>query len=251
MFLSDLSIKRPIMMTMFLLVFVIFGLLAYFGMSLDLFPSVDFPYITIQTIYPGGGPKEIESQVTKRIEDEVSSISKIDEIVSYSMEGVSFVIMKFELDKDVDIANQEVKDKVDAIVNDLPDDAQLPLIQKFNISEEPIIDLVFTGDIPLTELYDIAENQLKDRFSQIDGVANVDIAGGQEREIAIELDNRTVFQNKISLTQLGQIVAAYNINLPGGNFNLRSQEFVTRVDGEYQSIDPIRNLQVPTVFFFF
>ena len=245
MFLSDLSIKRPVMMSMFLIVFVLFGGLAFLNMSLDLMPNIDIPYVSVQTIYSGAGPKEIETQITKRIEDAVSSISKIDEMTSYSMEGLSFVIIKFEMDKDVDIANQEVKDKVDAIISDLPDDAELPTIEKIDLQEFPIIDIVLSGDIPITDLWDIADKQLKDRFSQIAGVARADITGGQEREIQVVLNNRTVFQNTVSLEQLTQIIGAENLDLPGGHFEKRSQEYTVRMTGEFESVDELAELEVP------
>ncbi|GAB4184497.1 MAG: efflux RND transporter permease subunit [Calditrichia bacterium] len=245
MFLSDISIKRPIMMSMFLAVFLLFGSLAYFGMPLNLFPTLDIPYITIQTVYPGAGPKEIETEVTKKIEDAVSSVAKIKTITSYSMENVSLVMIEFELGKNVDVANQEVKDKVDAVLNELPADAELPLIQKLNLQEEPIIDLVLSGDLPMTDLYDLADKSLKDRLSQIEGVARVDIRGGQKREIQIVLNNRTVYSNKINIAQLAQILAAQNLELPAGNFKKRTQEFSVRTNGKFKSLDEIAAQELP------
>ena len=108
MFLSDISIKRPIMMTMALMVFVVFGALAYFGLTLDMMPDVDIPVVTVRRVYPGGNPEEIETQVSKKIEDAVSTINKIDFVRSFSLPNVSLVQIQFDLDKDVDIANQEV-----------------------------------------------------------------------------------------------------------------------------------------------
>ena len=233
-------------MSMFLLVFVLFGGLAFFGMPLDLIPDVDVPYISVQTIYSGAGPKEIETQITKKIEDAVSSISKIDEMSSYSMEGFSFVILKFEMDKNVDVANQEVKDKVDAIINELPDDAELPTIEKIDLQEFPIIDLVLSGDMPITELWELADKQLKDRFSQIAGVARAEITGGQEREVQVILNDRAVFQNTISLAQLTQIIGTQNLDLPGGHFEKRGQEYTVRMTGEFESIQELAELEVPT-----
>lgn len=119
---SDLSINRPIMMTMFLLVTILFGIIAYFNLKLDLMPDVDIPYVTVQTVYPGAGPQEIETQVTKKIEDAVSSVSQIKSITSYSLEGASIVVIEFELNKNIDIANQEVKDNIDGILSNLPTD---------------------------------------------------------------------------------------------------------------------------------
>jgi HAE1 family hydrophobic/amphiphilic exporter-1 len=233
---------------MLLIAFVVFGALAYFSLTLNMMPDVEFPYVTVQTIYPGAGPKELEIQVTKKIEDVVSTVSKIDFIRSFSMEGVSYVIIKFDLDKDVDIANQEVKDKVNGILNELPRDAELPVIAKFDIGAFPVLDIVLTGDMPVRDLYDLADKRIKDRFSQIDGVGQVDIKGGVEREIKVELDNRVVFQNAISLQALSQILAAHNMDMPGGHFNERSQEYAVRLKGEFNNLQTMQELEVPTAF---
>ena len=171
MIISDLSIKRPIMMSMFLLVIVLFGGISYFSLNIDLMPDVDIPVVTIQTVYPGAGPQEIESQITNKLEDAVSTVSQIDAMTSYSLEGVSIIQIQFDLDKNVDIANQEVKDKVDAIISSLPDDADTPIIQKFEVGADPVIDLVLYGDLDPIQLFELADKKLKDRFSQIAGVA--------------------------------------------------------------------------------
>ena len=248
MFLSDLSIKRPVMTSMALAALLLFGVIAYLGLSLQLFPDVDFPAVTIETIYGGAGPKEIETQITKPIEDAVSSISRIDEIRSYSMDGASFVVIIFELGKDVNIANQEVKDKVDAILDDLPDDSDSPIIQKFDIGNQSVVDLILSGDLETTELHQIADKRLKDRFSQIEGVAQVELSGGQQREIRVELDNRTVFQNSISLSRLSQILGAQNLDMPGGQFQQRSQEYSVRLTGEFEDLQAIEELEVSTAY---
>jgi len=246
MFLSDLSIKRPILISMVLLVFVLFGILAYFGLNLNLVPDADFPMVTVQTVYPGAGPREMETQVSKRIEDAVSTISKIEEIVSYSMESVSYVLITFDLDKDIDIASQEVKEKVDGIVGDLPDDAEAPIIQKFDINAMPIVEIVLAGNMEPTELYDIADKRLRDRFSQIEGVAKVDVTGGEEREIRVELENRIVFQNSISLAKLAGVLQAQNLDMPGGTFTQRNQEYSVRLKGEVGDVRTIGDLKIPT-----
>lgn len=248
MILSNLSINRPVMITVFILVFVIFGFLAYSTLPLNLMPVIDMPFVTIQTVYPGAGPQEIETQITKKIEDAVSTISKIDYIESYSMENVAFVMMRFDLGKDANIANQEVKDKVDAIVNQFPDDAEKPTISKYDPGEEPIINLIFSGKQDLIDLYEIADKRLKDRFAQIEGVAQVQISGGQKREIHVELDNKVVLQNAISLPQLSQIISTNNMDMPSGNFDEDIQEYSVRFDGEYSDLDKLRNLDIPTYF---
>jgi HAE1 family hydrophobic/amphiphilic exporter-1 len=248
MFLAKISIERPVATTMGILIFIIFGMLAFINLNLNRMPDVEIPYVTVQTIYPGAGPKEIETLISKRIEDAVSTISQIEKVESYSLDGFSIVILEFKLGKSVDVANQEVKDKVDAILNDLPTDAKKPIVEKVDIRAFPIMDLVLTGDVDPRELYEIADKKLRDRFSQIEGVAKVNIIGGQEREIRIVLDNKTIFENYISLPQLMQIIASHNMNIPGGYFQIDDQEYTVRFQGEYNNIESIKNLQIPTPF---
>lgn len=248
MFLSDLSIKRPVMTSMLLIVFLVFGTLAYFSLALDLFPDIEIGFVTVQTIYPGSGPREIETQVTKKIEDAVAMISKIDWVRSYSMDSVSIVMLRFDIGKDTDIATKEVKDKIDAILNDLPDDAETPIVEKFDLRAVPVLDVLFSGKLSSTSLYELADKRLKDRFSQIEGVARVNLVGGQEREIRVELDNRVVFENAISLAQLSQIMQIQNMDVPAGQFRQQSQEYAVRFNGQFESIKALEELEVPTAF---
>ena len=234
------------MISMGLIVFLIFGILGYFTLALNLMPDVQIGYVTVQTIYPGGGPKEIETQITKKIEDAASTISKIDFIRSYSMESVSIIIIKFELGKNPDVANQEVKDKVNSILNEFPKDAELPIVEKFDFASRPIMDIILTGRLGMKALYEVADKRLKDRLSQVEGVAKVDIVGGEKREIRVELTNRIVFQNSISLLQLSQILAAHNMDIPGGHFQQRTQEYSVRFKGEFDAVETIKELEIPT-----
>jgi len=248
MFLSKVSIKRPVMITMFILVFIVFGIIAYSALPLNLMPVIDMPFVTVQTIYPGAGPKEVEVQITKKIEDEISTISQIDFVESYSMDNVSFVMIRFELGKDVNVANQEVKDKVESIVNRFPDDAERPSIEKYDPSERAILNLVFTGNQSLIQLYEFADKTLKDRLAQIEGVAKVNVSGGQEREIHVKLDNKVVYQNAISIPQLSQSIAQQNMDMPSGHFVQKDQEYTVKLDGEFDIVKQLRNLDVHTPF---
>ncbi len=248
MFLAKTSINRPVMTTMGILVFIIFGLLAYFSLSLNLAPDVEIPWVTVTTVYPGAGPKEIETLISKPIEDAVATVSLIERVESYSLDGVSIVIIEFKLQKDVDVANQEVKDKVDAILNVLPTDAERPIVQKVDIRSFPVVDVVLSGDLDPRELFTIADRQLKDRFSQIEGVAQVNIVGGQEREIRVTLDDRIVYEQNISLPQLMQTLRANNMDIPGGYFSLHDQEYTVRLSGEYSDLETIEEMSVSTPF---
>jgi len=246
MFLSDLSVDRPVMVSMALFVFIVFGVLAYFSMPLNLMPEVNIPYVVVQSIYPGAGPSEVETQVTKKIEDAIATVSEIDYIQSYSLENVSLVMIAFKMQKNVDIANQEVKDKVDAILRDLPSDLQKPIVQKMDINAIPFMDLVLSGNMDGKALYELADTKLKDRFGQIAGVAQVDLTGGNKRQIQVRLNDQVVFQNKISLAQLMQILAAQNMDMPAGNFQRGTQEYSVRLKGQFQSVNDIAEANIPT-----
>lgn len=248
MFLAKLAVDRPVLTTVVLLVFVLFGGLAFNTLNLNNIPQVEIPFVTVTTIYPGAGPKEIETLITKKIEDAVSTISQIKRIESYNLDGVGITLVEFELSKNVDVANQEMKDKVDQILNELPTDAKEPIIQKIDINAKPIMDIVLSGDIDARELYHVASTKLNDRLSQINGVADIKISGGQEREIRIALENKVVYENFISLPQMLGILASQNVDLPSGTFKVNDQEYSVRVKGKFQNIDDLKNLQIPTSF---
>ena len=236
------------MVTMALLIFLVFGLLAYIDMPLNLMSDVKLPFVIIQTVYPGAGPSEVESQISDRVEEAVATVSQIDYIQSYSMESVSLVFIAFELGKNVDIANQEVKDKVDAILRDFPDNTERPVVQKRDINAFPIMDLVLSGNIGGRELYDLADRELKDKLAQIPGVAQVELVGGAKRQIDVHLSDQVVFQNNISLAQLSGILAAQNLDMPAGNFKKGTQEYSVRLKGEFQNVTEVMNSDIPTAF---
>ncbi|MFA7599012.1 MAG: efflux RND transporter permease subunit, partial [Candidatus Cloacimonas sp.] len=161
MFLSKLSINRPVLITMLLSVFIVFGVIAYLSLPIDLMPNIKIPFVTIQTVYPGAGPHEIETQVTKRIEDAVSTVSKIDYVQSYSLDNASSVMVRFEQGKEVEVALREVKEKIDGIINTLPRDIDKPRVSSMDLSVMPVINLVLTGNVSPIELYDYADMRLK------------------------------------------------------------------------------------------
>ena len=247
MFLSNISIKRPIMMTMALLVSIIFGALAYFELPMNLFPSADIPYVTVQTIYPGAGPQEVASGVSDILEDEIATVSKIEELKSYSMDNFSLIMVRFELDKDVDIAKDEVKAKVDAVVNDLADGVQLPVVEKFDPTQTPIMQLVISSDnmTPL-ELYDLADNRIKDQFNQVEGVSAVNLIGGVEREIKVEMSSKVARQELFTPLQLAQKVGLANADVPSGSYSVDGREISVKSKGLFVSLDQMSKSKVVT-----
>lgn len=248
MFLSDLSVKRPVLISMAVLVFVVFGALAWFALPLNLMPEVNLPFIVIQTVYPGAGPTEVETQVTKKIEDAIATVSLVDYTQSYSLENASIIMVAFKMKKNVDIANQEIKDKVDAILRELPDAIEKPVVMKLNMNAVPFMDIILSGNLDSRELFELADTKLKDRFGQVEGVGEVAVTGGAKRQIDVTLKDQVVYENRISLPQLLQILAAQNLDMPAGNFKRGSQEYSVRLKGQFSSLAKIADADIPTAF---
>ena len=243
----DLSIKRPILILMVLLAFFLFGLLSFFTIPISLFPDLSIPYVAIETVYAGASPDIIETQITKKIEDEISSISDLDSITSYSMDSVSIIIAAFNYGKDENLALQEVRDKVDVVTSDFPDDAEKPKMSKVDMaSVMPIMNIVLQGDMSATDLYTYASTTISDRLSQVQGVGSITLSGGKEREIRVELDRHTVYEQAIPIMQINGILAAANIEIPGGNFQYENRDIPVGMKGKFKNLDEIKNLDVPT-----
>lgn len=246
---AELSIKRPVLMSMVIVALILFGFLAFTTLPTNITPSVELPYVVVQVQYTGASPDLIESQITKKVEDAVSMISGLEQITSYSLENVALILLEFEMGKDQDTAVQETTNKVDNILGDLPEGAEAPEIIKININELPIVNVLLAGDsnqISMTELYELADKKIKNRFSQVNGVGETTLTGGLEREIHVEFDNKVVFQNQISLVQVNNILAASNINLPTGTFHNNGQEYSVKFDGEFKTTDAVGELEIPT-----
>jgi HAE1 family hydrophobic/amphiphilic exporter-1 len=230
---------------MLVLAFVVLGFFSWQRLVIDLFPDVDFPYVIVTTIYPGAGPNEVETQITKNIEDAVSTISDLKDLESISQENVSLVVMEFELGVDVDIAAIEVKDKVDAILVDFPEDAEPPVVQKFDFSAEPIIDLAVSSPRPLSEVYQTSKDVIKDYLSRVAGVATVNIIGGREREIQVAVDKRLVKAYGLSLGQIVGAIASENLNIPAGRITEEHREYTLRLIGEFADLEDLRKIRIP------
>jgi HAE1 family hydrophobic/amphiphilic exporter-1 len=245
---STLAIKRPVTTTMLILVLLLFGLLAFTKLPVDLYPKAEFPYITITTVYPGAGPKEVETKISKIIEDEVATLSGIENIQSYSMNSVSNVMIKFSMKKDGDVANQEVKDKINAIVSDLPNKAEQPTVEKYDLQAQPVVELLLSGDkemITPQKLFDYASNELKDRFAQIEGAAKINLFGGEEREIRINTDHKTLFENNITIGEISEAISSSNQEISGGSFKSYGKEISLTTDAEFNSLSELGELEIP------
>jgi HAE1 family hydrophobic/amphiphilic exporter-1 len=231
---------------MWVLAIVVLGIFGYMRLSIDLMPDVDFPFVTITSIYPGAGPEEIESQVTKPIEDAVSTIADIDLMESISREGVSFVIIRFKLEADPDVAANDVRGKVDGILMSLPSGAEKPQVQKFEFGAMPIISLSVSSDSrDVNQIYNVADRVIRDRLSQVSGVATVDIIGGQKREIQVAVDRKKLEHYDVPITLVTAAIAAENLNVPEGRIVETRQEYLVRTVGQFSDVRQIGRVQVP------
>ena len=243
--LSKICVEHPVLAVMLNLVFIFLGVVSFATLSMDLFPEIDIPVVTVRTVWPGADPKEVESQITKEIEDAVATISGIDSIESYSIDSVSIVTITFVFGTDVNFAHIDVKDKVDAIVSQLPDDAESPIAEKFDFGGSPIMELMLTGSLPLQDLYALADGDVKDTLSRIPGVASVDIVGGEQREIQVNLSKERLKGYGLSITDIVQAVGAGNISIPAGRITQAKDEFTVRMEGEFTSLSELWHLNVP------
>ncbi|MFP4458971.1 MAG: efflux RND transporter permease subunit [Candidatus Zixiibacteriota bacterium] len=248
MFITKLFIERPRMLLMIVIALAIFGVISYQGLPVTLMPDVELPFVTVQTIYPGAGPKEIETLISRPVEDAVSSISGIKQMMSYSLDNVSFVLLEFESYVDEDFAKMDVKDNLDAILAQLPDDAETPVVRSFDIGAENIFELVLVGPQDNRELYEYVDKRMKDRILQKKGVAQLQITGGQERQIHVKFKKHILQNYGISLMQVVGFIGAQNINMPSGYIQKYGSEYTIRLDGEFSSVKQIGELEMPTMF---
>jgi len=244
MFLSDASVKRPIAMGCLIIALALLGFNSYRKMGLELMPKMDLPYITITTDYPGASPEEIETDVAKRIEDQVVAIDGLKHVSSSAMENRCQTLLEFQLDVDVDIAATDVREKLDLIRADFPADVEDPQILKFDVNAKPIIQLALTGDAPLDELFDYADNTLKDRLTVIAGVAEVQLIGGAQREVHVILDRDELAARGLTSTDVVSVVRSGVGTIPSGRVRERGTEYSVKFDADYDRVEDIGELEV-------
>ncbi len=244
MFLASASTKRPIAMTCLLIALIILGVNSFRKMSVEDMPSVDIPYITIMTTWVGASPEDVEKDVTKHIEDAVSGIDGLKHVESINLENFCNVVLEFNMGVDVDVAAQDVREKLDAVLTELPSDADRPVIQKINVNATSVAQVFLTGDSPIDDIYDYADNKMSDRFSSIRGVAQVDVIGGNEREVWVELDREKLSAAGLTTADVVSALQSGIINMPGGRIRERGMEYSVRFDAEYSNIPDIGTIEV-------
>src|SRR5215210_861121 len=229
--LAEICVRRPVFATMLILSLTVVGIFSFFSLGVDLFPKIDLPTITVTVVNPGASPQEIETEITDKVEGAVNTISGIDELRSTSVEGVSQVFITFLLDKNADIAAQEVRDKVDLVVPDLPDTAEQPIVQKLDTDAAPVLRIAISAPRSLREVTDVADKQIKERIESLNGVGQVQIVGGREREIQIWVDPDKMRAFNVTVAEVAAAVRSQNMEVPGGRIDEGTRELTVRTMG--------------------
>ena len=239
-----LAINKPISTLMYVITLVIFGYMSFKSMPAALFPNIDFPMVTIQTTYPGAESSTIESQVTDKIEEAISRIGGIDSITSTSSEGVSVVIVVFKLERDIDEATNDVRDKVAAV--SLPTEAKTPLVSKLDIGGASIINVFLTANegVEIKNLMLFADEKVKPKLQKINGVGSVNIIGYKDREIKIYPNPNLLNKFGITVTELNDIVARENVKIGGGKLISKTKEYILKTKADALSVKELEEIIV-------
>jgi HAE1 family hydrophobic/amphiphilic exporter-1 len=244
MWLADTSIKRPVFATMVIVALVVFGIVSYPSIGVDLFPKVDFPMVTVYTYLKGSSPEVIDVDVTDRIEEAVNTINGVKTISSTSSTGLSTVMVEFVLERDIDLAVQDVREKISSIRRRLPTDIEEPSIRKVDPDAQPIVWLNLTGQLPIRELSTYADEVLKEQLQRVNGVGALMMGGLRLRQVRIWLDADKLKAYDIAANEVLRALKMENVELPGGRIESDTKEFTVRIKGELTKISDFNNLIV-------
>ena len=244
MSLAELAIKRPIFITCLVLAMIVVGIHCFQTLSVDKFPDASFPTVTVTTTYSGASPSEIETLVTKPLEDEISTIAGLKRITSTSMEGQSQVTTEFYMSVDSKFIEQKVRDKVSKVKPQLPVSVDEPTITKMDLSDQAIFQLVVSGDLDDGKLYDVADRTIKPELQRVENVGSVKIVGGRKREIHVTLDRKILKDRELSVSDIAKRLSAAGENVPGGTVNQGDSETTFRSLGEFSNVDEIGKTMV-------
>jgi multidrug efflux pump subunit AcrB len=239
MWISNTSIKRPVFATMFIMSFIVLGIVSLTRLGIDLFPDVSFPFVNITIVYPGASPEEVETLVTKPVEDAVAGIEGVKRVESTSNEGYARVGIEFNLDVDPQGAAAEVRDRVAGIRYKLPAEIEDPTIVRFDVASLPIATYAVSSPLPADRTRRIVEDQIKPLLERIDGVAGVEVNGGLVREVHVDLDPRRLEALGLPISAVADALAAANLDVPGGKVVAGGQDISLRTKGEFRSVSEV------------
>ncbi len=243
--LAEISIKRPSLIIVLFAILTLGGLLSYSMMGYELIPKFETNMVTISTVYPGASPSEVETSVTRKIEDAVGSLENVKKVESSSYESLSVIMVQLNTGADVNYALNDAQRKVNAILSELPDDADAPSLNKFSLDDLPIMTMsISSNKLNNKELYDLLDKKIEPIFSRVNGVAQVDLIGGQEREIQVSIDDKKLQGYGITISDVQQAILSSNLDFPTGSLKSRTTKSTIRLSGKYKSIEEMNNLVI-------
>lgn len=244
--LAELCIRRPVFATMLIMALVVSGIFSYFKLGVDLFPKVEFPIVSATVALRGASPEEIETQITKRVEEAVNTISGIDELRSSSSEGVSIVSIQFVLEKDPDVAAQEVRDKVSNIAAQLPKDADPPIVTKIATDSSPVLNIAISSPRDPRETTKLVDDRIKKNLEGLTGVGEVRFIGGRQRQIQVWLDGEKLTSYGLNIDQVRGSLVAQNVEIPGGRIDQGNREVSLRTLGRIEKPADFGRIIIPS-----
>ena len=244
--LAEVCVKRPVFATMLILSLVTVGAFSFFSLGVDLFPKIDFPTVTITVINPGASPQEIETDVTEKIEEAVNTVSGIDELRSTSIEGISQVFVQFVLEKDVNVAAQEVENRVQTVIPNLPETAEQPTVQKLDSDAAPVLRIVVSGRSSLRDVTELADKKIKQRLESVSGVGQISIIGGRERQINVWIDPDKMRSYSVTAGEISNALRQQNAEFPSGRLDEGQTETSIRTLGKVRKPEDFAEVVVAT-----
>ncbi len=242
--LAEICIRRPVFASVLVLILCVTGLFGYSKLGIDRYPDIELPFVTVSTSLPGAAVEEMETEVTDPIEEAVNTVSGIKELRSTSMEGNSLIFIEFELEKDPDVATQEVRDRISRILTQLPEDINDPVIQKVDPDSRPVITIAISANRPLREITEYADKTLRRRLEGAYGVGEVQVVGGEERQVNVFVKPARLRAEGLSITDVSNALRMENAQLPGGTIKRGAEEFTVRTLGRVLEVDDLKRLPV-------
>jgi HAE1 family hydrophobic/amphiphilic exporter-1 len=244
MSISEIAVKRPLLILVIFTVLILFGVQSYFALNYNLLPKIQVNVVSVSTLYPGASAAEVESSVTRKLEDAFAAVEGLDNINSTSQEGVSQITLNLKSDADVDKAERDIQRKADQAMNDLPKNINKPLVNKVNLEEAPVIRAGVTSNMAPRELYDLMDKQVKPILQNVAGVGQVNIIGGDQREIQVNIDQAKLKGYNLGIASISAVIANANKSFPAGAIETKDQQFSIRFDANVNSVEQIKKLIV-------
>ncbi|MBN2518968.1 MAG: efflux RND transporter permease subunit, partial [Bacteroidales bacterium] len=238
------SVKNPVTTIMIFLAIIVFGLYSLSRLSVDLYPEMELPAVTVITSYAGANAQDIETNITKPIEDALNAVDNLKEISSRSLDNLSVVILEFEWESNLDEAVNDIRNSLGFVQDNLPEDASTPQVFKFNSAMMPIMFFAITAEESYEGLEKLLDERLINPLNRIEGIGSVGLSGLPQRQIMVDVDPYKLDAYNITLEQIGQIIQAENLNMPSGSIKMGSNDYALRIEGEFSESNQISNLVI-------